>query len=238
MNQTDTNIGASPTENKAEAPTAMRDAMAQAKAQPAKAKPAAKATARTAARPATQQGQREVVTFETAARVCPTDRMAHAFSVAFSLDPVDYHAVREATEEHLALAARALDGFMGEEPEKAMEMHMQRVVDSFVRSAHGAGGFYDKRAALARDAQSRIANEHRDEDRAGVDGNGENRAYRLRHFAAQVGLQAYALLAAAHGAVDAYAHVCGRDWKPYEGRSGNSLTQQAVALQLAAFDRR
>ena len=49
-------------------------------------------------------------------------------------------------------------------------------------------------------------------------------------------MQSYAILAAAHGAVDAYAHVCGKDWKPYEGTGGNVSTQ-ALAIQAGAFDR-
>lgn len=75
--------------------------------------------------------------------------------------------------------------------------------------------------------------------RQGIDGT-ENRAQRACRFAAEVGLQAYALLAAAHGAVDAYAHVCGRDWKPYEGSAGNpgqSLGRRTITLQASAFTR-
>ena len=116
---------------------------------------------------------------------------------------------------------------------------MQRIVDGFVRSAHGAGKFYDDKAKAARDATSAIANDDRDEDRQGIDGT-ENKAQRACRFAAEVGLQAYALLAAAHGAVDAYAHVCGRDWKPYEGSAGNqgqAIGRRALALQASAFNR-
>ena len=37
------------------------------------------------------------------------------------------------------------------------------------------------------------------------------RAERVRQFAAEMGLQAYALMAAAEGAVHAYAHITGED---------------------------
>ena len=147
----------------------------------------------------------------------------------------NYHAIREATEQHLAQTAKALADNLNE---KALQMHMQRIVDAFVRSAHGAGNFYDAKAAQARDLTSKVANADRDEDRPGID-NTANRAERACEFAAEVGLQAYALLAAAHGAVDAYAHVTGQDWKPYEGNTAPSrqVDRQAAAARVGAFDR-
>ncbi len=223
------------TESKADA-TAMQAAMAAAK--PAKGKQPVKAAARPVARPVAAQGQRTVVTFETAARICPNEAVATKISRLYGLDAVDYHAIREDTEEHLAMSAKVLGNNLGERPEKALEMHMQRIVDSFVRSAHGAGNFYDQKAAIARNASSAIANEDRDEDRQGIDGL-PNRAQRACEFAAIVGLQAYALLAAAHGAIDAYAHVCGQNWKPYEGMGGSAqaLTRQALTIRASAFNR-
>ncbi|MEJ7715984.1 MAG: hypothetical protein WKF40_09925 [Thermoleophilaceae bacterium] len=92
-------------------------------------------------------------------------------------------------------------------------------MDAFVRSAHGAGTFYEGKAKVARDLNSKIANEDRDEDRHGRGRHAPTSAERAREFAAQMALQAYALLAAAEGAVDAYAQVTGSDWKPYEGSS-------------------
>jgi len=225
------------TESKADA-TAMQAAMTAAK--PAKGKQPVKAAAKQApvARMAAPQGQRTVVTFETAARICPNEAVATKISRLYGFDEVDYHAIREATEEHLALSAKILGNNLGERPDKALEMHMQRIVDGFVRSAHGAGNFYDGKAAQARDATSAIANEDRDEDRNGIDGL-QNRAQRACEFAAVVGLQAYALLAAAHGAIDAYAYVCGQDWKPYEGSqtTGRTISRQAITAQVGAFNR-
>ena len=240
MNQTDTNIGAPSTENKDA--TAIQAAMASAQAGKDKAKAPAKPAPKQPARP--QQGQaaaqatRAVVTMDTAARLCPNEAVAAKIVRMYGLDEVDYHAIREATEEHLAVSAKVLADNLGERFEKPLEMHMQRIVDGFVRSAHGAGNFYDQKAKLARDATSAIANEDRDEDRQGIDGL-ENKAQRACRFAAEVGLQAYALLAAAHGAVDAYAHVCGRDWKPYEGSAGagQALGRRALTLQASAFTR-
>ncbi len=213
MSQADTNI----------APAAAQNKGRTGKKAPAPQGPAS--------RPAQQA--RQVVTYEDA--VCPTPGMAAKFSRLFGLDPVDSHAIREATEEHLARAAAALADNLND---KAREMHMQRIVDSFVRSAHGAGNFYDGKATVARDLSSQIANEDRDEDRPGLDGM-ENRAERARSFAATVGLQAFALLAAAEGAVDAYAHVCGQDWKPYQGSMApaQQVSRQAASVQLGAFER-
>ena len=242
MDQTNTNIGAPSTEDKAA--TAIGTAMVSAKAAQDKAnapaKPAPKQPAQhqkgPVVRQAATQATRTVVTMETAARLCPNEAVAAKIVRMYGLDEVDYHAIREATEEHLAVSAKALADNLGERFEKPLEMHMQRIVDGFVRSAHGAGNFYDQKAKLARDATS--ANDDRDEDRQGIDGT-ENRAQRACRFAAEVGLQAYALLAAAHGAVDAYAHVCGRDWKPYEGSQapGQSLGRQTITLQASAFTR-
>ena len=212
--------------------------MASAKAGKAKTPAKQPGKQAPAARPAASQGQRTVVTMDTAARLCPNEAVAAKISRLYGLDEVDYHAIREATEEHLAVSAKTLADNLGERFEKPLEMHMQRIVDGFVRSAHGAGNFYDGKAKAARDATSAIANDDRDEDRQGIDGQ-ENKAQRACRFAAEVGLQAYALLAAAHGAVDAYAHVCGRDWKPYEGSAGagQSLGRRALALQASAFTR-
>ena len=185
--------------------------------------------------PRTAQGARPVVTFESAARICPNEGVATKIISRFALEAVDYHAIREATEQHLAHTAKALADNLNE---KAMQMHMQRIVDAYVRSAYGAGTFYDGKAAQARDLTSKTANEHRDEDRPGID-NTANRAERACEFAAEVGLQAYALLAAAHGAVDAYAHVTGQDWKPYEGNTApaRQVDRQAAAARVGAFDR-
>lgn len=179
------------------------------------------------------QAQRTVITFTTAVRACPDAAHAAAITRAFGMTEVDYNAIREATEEQVARSAKVLTDNLSE---KAVEMHLQRIVDAFVRSAHGAGTFYEGKAKVARDLNSKIANEDRDEDRQGVDGMG-NKAERAREFAAQMALQAYALLAAAEGAVDAYAQVTGSDWKPYEGsaRPAMNVDRQAAAAQMAAL---
>ena len=130
----------------------------------------------------------------------------------FGLDPVDYAAILERTEEHIALSAQALQDALNE---KALRIHLQRVVGSFVGSAYGATQFYGTKVTQARDLTVASQNDDRDEDRGGAVGF-ESKAQRARIFAAEMGLQAYALTAAAEGAISAYAHITGEDWKPYE----------------------
>jgi hypothetical protein len=52
-----------------------------------------------------------------------------------------------------------------------------------------------------------------------------------------MGLQAYALLAAAAGAVDAYEDVTGDAWKPYVRKPDNTerVDRQSADCQMAAF---
>ncbi len=211
---------------------AMNKAQAEKSKAPAKGK-AKPATAPQAPRTMPQAQARQVVTLATAERICPNEAVASKISTFYGLEVVDFHAIRETTEEVLARGAVALQNNLND---KAMEMHMQRIVDGYIRSAHGAGNFYDAKAAQARQLTSAIGNDDRDEDRQGVDGTA-NKAQRACEFAAEVGLQAYALLAAAQGAVDAYAHVVGKDWKPYEGMAAPSraVSTRSLALQAGAF---
>ena len=56
---------------------------------------------------------------------------------------------------------------------------------------------------------------------------------------AEMGLQAHALMAAAEGAVHAYAHITGDDWKPYEASTPAASTVQrrsADAMRAALED--
>lgn len=211
--------------------TAMSKAQADKKNRPAKAKAAPQAPVRQFP----QATARQIVTFATAARICPNEGVATKIVSRYGLEAVDYDAIRQATRDQMTAGGNVLVANLNE---KALEMHMQRIVDSYVRSAHGAGGFYDGKAKLARDLASSIGNEDRDEDRPGIDGT-ENKAQRAGEFAAQVGLQAYALLAAAHGALDAYEHHAGKEWKPYEGTATpmQQVARQAIALRAGAFDR-
>ena len=150
------------------------------------------------------------VSFEQAALLCPTQGQAERVAEKFGLTVPDYQAIRE-------LHARALDdmadGLACALNDKATQMHFQRIVGSLVSSAVGAGRFYSEKVSEARAAAARAADggeEH------GAPVGFEFRALRVAEFAADMAMQAYALLAAAHGAVEAFKEITGDDWVAYQ----------------------
>ena len=120
--------------------------------------------------------------------------------------------------------------------DKAMAIHLQRVVGSFVGSAYGAAQFYGTKLTQAKDLTMASQNDDRDEDRTAIYGF-EGKAERARAFAAEMGLQAFALMATAEGAVSAYAQITGDEWKPYEppAAPSASTSRQSAAAQIGAF---
>ena len=176
---------------------------------------------------------RQAITLELVQAHAPHAGLAENLSRTFGIDPVDYAAVREGTEEHVVRSANVLRDDLND---KAMEIHLQRIVGAFVSSAYGAATFYQSKVTQAKDLTMASQNDDRDEDRTGVSGF-ESKADRARQFAAEMGLQAYALMAAAEGAVHAYAHITGEDWKPYEppAAPGGSTSRKSAAEQMAAF---
>jgi hypothetical protein len=76
----------------------------------------------------------------------------------------------------------------------------------------------------------------RNEDRDGPIGF-ESKAERARLFAAEMAMQSFALLAAAEGAIAAYADVTGETWKPYEAPTAPAATvsRQSAVAEMAAF---
>ncbi|MCI1374140.1 MAG: hypothetical protein LKH33_08390 [Acetobacter sp.] len=122
----------------------------------------------------------------------------------------------------------------GEQNFNGLRMHLDRVVDGLIRSAYGAANFYENRRAIAKDAADSYANDHRDEDRMGVDG-GENRVDGLRRIAAENGAKAFALSCLASGACAAYEELMGQAWKPYSRDNGRSLSRDVAAFQADAM---
>ena len=181
-----------------------------------------------------QRNGREPITFERAFMVCPSLEQAERIARSFGLDMVAYDDLREVTRETLIRQAEGLRDNLGE---KALEMHLQRIVAAYVASAFRAGSFHGEKVSAARSATSALESEARDEDRDGLSGF-VGRAERAREFAARTGLQAFACLAAAEGAIRAYAHAIGEDWKPYvaETNGGAKSERKAIAAQMAAFD--
>jgi len=121
---------------------------------------------------------------------------------------------------------------------RAMEIHLQRIVGSYVGSAHGAGQFYSRAVTEAREATAKLANDMRDEDLDGPVGF-DSQSQRKREFAADMGLQAHALRMAAEGAVAAYEQVIGEAWEPFARQvepAGETVTKKAAVAQVAAFE--
>lgn len=160
-----------------------------------------------------------------------TDQIEHIVR-CFGLSEVDGDGIRRTHHDLIVNTAGSLADGLGE---RAMEIHLQRIVGAFVGSAHGAGQFYSKAVSEARDMTTKLANDERDEDRDGPVGF-ESQAQRKREFAADMALQAFCLRMAAEGAVEAYAQVIGEAWKPFDRpETGPSVDRQAAQAQMAAF---
>jgi hypothetical protein len=177
---------------------------------------------------------RQSITLDLVARLAPHQGLADNLVRTFGLEPVDYDGIRDATQEHIAAAAKAFGTAMNE---RALQIHLQRITGAFVSSAFGAAQFYGTKKSTAMELTSKLLNDDRDEDRDGPAGF-ESKAERARLFAAEMALQSYALMAAAEGALAAYADIIGEDWKPYEApvAPAASVARKSAAAELAAFE--
>ena len=188
----------------------------------------------TKATPASNRPDRHAITFELVARLAPHQGLADNLVRTFGLEPVDYDGIRDATKDHIAAAAQAFGTALNE---KALQIHLQRITGAFVSSAFGAAQFYGTKKSAAMELTSKLLNDDRDEDREGPAGF-ESKAERARLFAAEMALQSFALMAAAEGAIAAYADITGEDWKPYEApvAPAASVARKSAAVEMAAFD--
>jgi len=190
------------------------------------------------ARPSRQSGKvvqlRKGASLEMVRLACPDSAQAFLISESFGLPVIDSDGIRELHHKIIVDTADALNEGLGD---RAMQIHLQRIVGSFVGSAHGAGQFYSRAVTEARDATAKGSNDSRDEDLDGPVGfNGA--AQRKREFAADMGLQAHALRCAAEGVVRAYEQVIGESWKPFTRQvenSGQTVDRKATELQMAAL---
>jgi len=175
---------------------------------------------------------RQSITFALVARLAPHQALTNNIARTFGLEPVDYDGIRDATKAHIAHAANAFGTALNE---RALQIHLQRVTGSFVGSAFGAAQFYGTKMSAAMDLTSKLQND-RDEDREGPSGF-ESKAERARLFAAEMALQSFALMAAAEGAISAYADITGDDWKPYEASTpaAASVSRKSATVEMAAF---
>lgn len=177
---------------------------------------------------------RKGATLEMVRLACPDASQAARISENFGLAVLDGDGIREIHDRLIVETADTLGEGLGE---RAMQIHLQRIVGAYVGSAHGAGQFYSRAVSEARDATAKSACSARDEDVDGPVGF-DGAAQRKREFAADMGLQAHALRMAAEGAVAAYEQVVGETWKPFERPAenpGQTLDRKAADLQMAAF---
>jgi hypothetical protein len=172
---------------------------------------------------------RQSITFKLVARLAPHQALASNITRTFGLDTVDYDGIRDATKAHIAHTAEAFGTTLNE---RALQIHLQRITGSFVGSAFGAAQFYGTKMSAAMELTSKLLNDDRD----GPSGF-ESKAERARLFAAEMALQSFALMAAAEGAIAAYADITGDDWKPYETSTpaAVSVTRKSAAVEMAAF---
>lgn len=133
-------------------------------------------------RPAKSQ---RATTLEMVRHACPDTVQAQRISESFGLALIDSDGIRDLHRGQLIESADALKEGLAE---KAMQIHMQRIVGSFVGSAYGAGQFYSRAVTEARDLTTKLSNDTRDEDLDGPVGF-DSRAQRKREFAADMGLQ-------------------------------------------------
>lgn len=191
-------------------------------------------TARTSHQSARVVPLRKGTTLEMVRLCCPDASQASLIAESFGLPILDSDGIRDLHERLIIDTAEALNDGLGE---RAMQIHLQRIVGAFVGSAHGAGQFYSRAVTEARDATAKAANDTRDEDLDGPVGF-DSAAQRKREFAADMGVQSHALRMAAEGAVAAYEQVVGERWKPFERaieNPGQSVDRKAAELQLAAL---
>ncbi len=191
-------------------------------------------TARTNRSPAKVVPLRKGTTLEMVRLCCPDANQASLISESFGLPVLDSDGIRD---QHQKLIIDTADGLGDGLGERAMQIHLQRIVGAYVGSAHGAGQFYSRAVTEARDATAKSANDERDEDVGGPVGF-DSAAQRKREFAADMALQAHALRMAAEGSVAAYQHVVGETWKPFERtveNPGQTVDRKAAELQMEAL---
>ena len=174
---------------------------------------------------------RPQISIEKARLLCPHKGLAEKVAASFGLSVPDFEGIREA---HSSAIGRCWTSFDEALNETATRMHFQRLVGTYVASAQGAGHFYSEKLTEARNLTARSDSESDDDAPAGF----ESRAQRARQFAADLTMQAYALLAAAEGALDAYVTITGEDWKPYSAPAENDgLARKSAAAEMSAFER-
>ena len=182
---------------------------------------------------AAQPARRKSYSLEDAALLCPSSAQMDKITTAFALDPTDADAIRSGTAASVTSIGKLLTHDLGE---RGLEIFMQRLVGAFVASACGSGQVYSNAVSEAQRVNNANLNDARDIDHGGPAGF-DDHATRKCEYAALRAMQAHASLAAAEGAIKAYAEVCGSPWKPFspEDPAQASIARQAVGAKLDAF---
>lgn len=191
-------------------------------------------SARTSRQSDTSASARKPTTLDMVQLVCPDAATAADVGPNFGLLVPDSDGIRDLHERLIIETAEALGESLGE---RAMQIHLQRIVGAFIGSAFGAGQVYSRALTEGRDLVSRLSNDDRDEDRDGPVGF-ESRAQRKARFAGQMCMQSHALRVAAEGVAAGYELVLGEAWKPFRRQvenPGQSLGRRAIQEQMAAF---
>lgn len=168
-------------------------------------------------------------TFEMAVRLCPNTGIAENVAKAFALTVPDYEAIQSEHERALKTMWLSFDEALND---TATRMHFQRLVGSLIASAVRAGEFYSEKVSDARAASTR--GHDGGEEMDGPVGF-ESKAQRARRFAADICMQAFAVLAAADGAIKAYKEITGEDWKPYTAQNETPLARRSAEAEMGAF---
>lgn len=183
--------------------------------------------------PASRQAPtRTPITLETVRLLAPNTGTAEAVGRTFGKDVPDFDSIADQVTTQLRAQAESIAVLS----ERALEIHLQRIVGAYVGSAYGAAKFYSDKLTEARRLTAAGSNDDRDEDRGGPSGF-DDRAARARLFAADLCMQAYALIAAAEGAVFAFKDITGTEWKPFvpQATDAPSLQRRAGTEELGAF---
>jgi hypothetical protein len=84
---------------------------------------------------------RKGTTIEMTRLACPDQQQALLISESFGLPVLDGDGIRDMHERLIVETAASLQDGLGE---RAMQIHLQRIVGAYVGSAHGAGQFYSR----------------------------------------------------------------------------------------------
>src|SRR5690606_40913968 len=84
---------------------------------------------------------RKGASLEMVRLACPDSAQASLISESFGLPVIDGDGIRELHHKIIVDTADALNEGLGE---RAMQSPLQRIVGSFVFSAHGSGQFYSR----------------------------------------------------------------------------------------------